>query len=158
MKITARCATIGDLAKDDQENFIAWVWAARAINAFDPKVISYPRTIMLTADKEVKGCPTEPILYLPVQPVLMLESLAPKPGISPHEEAAALGRFGELLEQISKETGIQEQYFLCKDDRVADLCVKHGFTEMKDYRLLQRKIPYVPVKPVTLDTPATTEE
>ena len=146
MKITTRCVPVGGMVKEDWENFISWVWEARKINNFDPDVVSYPRSVMLTADKETENT-SEPILYLPIQPVLMLESLAPKPGITPREEALALWRLGELLEQITKDTGLQEHYFICKDDRMADYCSKHGFTEMKGYRLLKKKIPFVPAKP-----------
>ena len=135
MKITTRLTTIGGMTKKDQDTFADWVWQARAINKFEPDVLSYPRTVMLTADDE-----SGPVLYLPVQPVLMLESLAPKPGVSPRKEALALWRMGEMLEQVSRDTGMREQYFICKDDRVADICADHGFEELKGYRLLRKKI------------------
>jgi hypothetical protein len=134
-KITTRVSSVGAMSEEDMKTFIEWAWKARAINCFDPDVIGYPRSIMLAADDN-EG----PLLYLPVQPVLMLESLAPRPDVSPRKEAMALWKMGEMLEGISKDTGIQEQYFMCKDDRVADICSKHGFEEMKGYRLMKKKI------------------
>lgn len=135
-RITTRVSTIAEVPEKDQNTFVDWVWKARDINCFDKDILTYPRSIMLTADDD-EG----PLLYLPVQPVLMLESLAPRPGVSPRKEALALWKLGEQLEQISKSTGICEQYFLCQDDRVVDLCTRHGFEEMKGYRLLKKKIP-----------------
>ena len=125
-----------DLSPEEVAQFIDWVWKARDINCFDMDVMKYPRTVVVSADDNDGA-----LLYMPIQPALMLESLAPRPGVSPRKEAMALWKIGETLEQISKHTGIQEQYFLCKDDRVANLCARHGFEEMKGYRLLKKKIP-----------------
>ena len=134
MKITTRVAPIGGMNEQDQRTFTDWVWKARDINCFDPDVLSYPRTVMLTADDE-QG----PVLYLPAQPVLMLESLAPKPELSPRKEALALYKLGQLLEQVSADTGIKETYFLCKDARVTELCARHGFEKMEGYSVLKKK-------------------
>lgn len=133
--IGTRVSTIGNMTEEDFGTFSDWVWRARAINCFDKDIVGYPRTIMLTAEDK-----DGPILYLPVQPVLMLESLAPRPEVSPRKEALALWKLGEMLDGISQAVGMQEQYFLCKDDRVADICSKHGFQELIGYRLLKKKV------------------
>ena len=134
-KISTSLSLVGAMSSTDTKNFIDWVWQARIINCFDPDVLKYPRTIMATAEEQEAA-----LLYIPVQPVLMFESIAPKPGISPRKEALALWKIGQMLEDVSKMTGFQEQYFLCKDDRVADICAEHGFTELVGYRLLKKKI------------------
>ncbi len=134
-KISTRTSTLGAMPKEDAATFVDWVWKAREINAFDPSILTYPRTVMLTAD-DSEG----PVLFLPVQPVLMLESLAPRPGLSPRKEALALWKLGECLEQVSRDTGIQEQYFLCKDPRVTEICSKHGWEILEGYSILRKKI------------------
>jgi hypothetical protein len=142
-KITTTGDALSAVTEEQAKQFIDWVWQSRHINCFDPDIVGYPRTIMLRAEDN-----DGPLLYLPVQPVLMLESLAPKPGISERKEALSLWKLGQLLEDISRKTGIQEQFFLCKDDRVADICKAHGFTELEGYRILRKKI-----APVTLEEP-----
>lgn len=134
-KITASVVPICSVPPDEAKDFISWVWGARTINCFDPDVLSYPRSCMTKAE-DGDGA----TLYIPIQPVLMFESIAPRPGISPKKEALSLLRIDELLEDVARDTGIMEQYFLCKDDRVADLCRGHGFTEMEGYRILKKKI------------------
>lgn len=136
VKITVFASTIQNVSPEHAKQFIQWVWEARTINCFDPDVLSYPRSCLLHAE-DADG----PTLFLPIHPVLMLESLAPRPGISERKEALSLWKIGEQLEEISKMTGIQEQYFLCKDDRVAEICKRHGFTELEGYRILKKKVP-----------------
>jgi hypothetical protein len=138
-KITTRVSSVADFPMPDQEKFVDWIWSARKINCFDPDILLYPRTILYTAEDQ-----DGPLLYLPVQPVLMLESLAPRPGVSPRKEALALWKLGEMLEETSRITGIQEQYFLCKDQRVVDICSRHGFDKLEGYTILRKKVP-VPV-------------
>lgn len=137
-KITTRVSPLCQVELQDQKTFVDWVWKARDINCFDPDVLSYPRAVMYTADDQ-----GGPLLYLPVQPVLMCESLAPRPGASAKQIALALFKIGEMLNETSQITGIQEQYFLCKHDQTADFIKKHGFEEMKDYRILKRKAPVI---------------
>lgn len=134
-KITAKVLALCNVPLKDAENFISWIWQARTINCFDPEVLSYPRSCMTMAE-DGDGA----TLYIPIQPVLMFESIAPRPGISPKREALSLWRIGQKLEEVSRDTGLMEQYFLCKDNRVAEICKQHGFTEMEGYRILKKKV------------------
>lgn len=72
--------------------------------------------------------------------VLILESLAPMPGLSPRKEALALARLGKAIDSIAAQTGHSEVWFLCKDARVADLCKRHGYEEVSTLRLFRSKI------------------
>jgi hypothetical protein len=147
MKITTRMCPIGSMTEEDKKNFIEWVWAERKISNFDRDVLTYPRTVMLTADKENADGTSTPVLYMPVQPVLMMESTPSTPGGDPREKALALRRLSQLLEQITKDTGIQEHYFLTADPHYADFCKKHGFEKIEGFTILKRKIPVTPVTP-----------
>lgn len=66
--------------------------------------------------------------------VLMLESLAPMPGLSARKEALALARLGTAIDEIATQTGHSEVWFLCIDNRVAELCKRHGYEEVSTFR------------------------
>ena len=127
--------TIGSVSPEDAKRFSEWVWAMRGLNMFDPSVISYPRTVMLRASNEA-----DPLLFVPLQSVLMFDSIAPKPGLSPRQEALCLRRIDQKVESLAKDSQHREVYFICRDDRVADLCARHGYEEIKDVRILRKKI------------------
>ncbi len=133
--ISAEMMPISAMSERDVHDFMDYVWHMKPLNMFDPNVIGYPRTVMLRAKSE-----DENQLFIPLQSVLMYDSIAPKPGISPRQEALALARIGQVVDQAGRDTGIRETYFFCKDDRVADLCAKHGFEEIKGVRLLRKKV------------------
>lgn len=134
-KITAELLPLYALPLDEAKLFTDWVWQARKINMFDPEVLKAPRAAMVRAVNE-QG----PLLFVPLQPVLMLESLAPKPGLTPRQEAMSLWRVGEAVEGAAKLCGFQEVVFMTRDDRVADICAEHGFEELKGVRVLKKKI------------------
>lgn len=107
------------------------------LNMFDMDVLSYPRTVMVKAsDGE------EPLVYMPLQAVLMYDSLAPKPGITPRQEAVCLKKIVDAVDEAARVTGFAETWFICKDDRVADIAVRHGFQEIKNVRVLKKKTPH----------------
>ncbi len=122
------------LSPADIELFLHWVLNTPQ-NCFDSDILTYPKATMLAADDE-KG----PFAFLPMQSVLMLESLAVMAGVSPRKMALALARFGEAVDQIAEGVGVREVYFLVKDDNVAELCKNHGYEELIDFRVLRRKI------------------
>lgn len=95
--------------------------AAQGINLFDPAVMDYPTTRTVVAHNG------EPLMYMPYQQVLMMESLAPKPGISPIEEGLALREITKSVALLASQAGIREAYFLCKDERVVKFASAHGF-------------------------------
>jgi len=134
-KIKAVIMAIKDMTKDDIDNFKDWVWKMRHINLFEPKVVSYPRTVMCKAYTD-----DEALLYMPLQACLMYDSLAPKPDLSPRKEAFCLYKIVEQVDNIARDTGFGETYFICRDSRVSDIAAAHGFTEIKDVRILKRVV------------------
>jgi hypothetical protein len=135
-KITAEVLPLGSMTKTAIAKFVDWVWQMRHLNLFDKDVLTYPRTVMCRAGNE-----DDDLLFVPVQSVLMFDSLAPKPGLTPRQEAMCLWRVGEAVDEIAKQTGHREVYFFCSDDRVADICSRHGFKEIKGVRLMRKKLP-----------------
>jgi hypothetical protein len=134
-KIEAEMLPISAMSEQDARDFIEYVWHMRSLNMFDRDVLTYPKTVMLRAKSEDGNQ-----LFIPMQSVLMFDSIAPKPGLSPRHEALALAKIGEVVDQAARDTGTRETYFFCKDDRVADLCARHGYEEIKGVRLLRKKV------------------
>lgn len=135
-KITAEVLPVGSLSDKDKEQFTEWMWNGMPLNMFDPTMLGYPRTVVCKA----KADDDENLLFVPLQPVLMYDAIAAKPGITERQEALALWRIGEAVDQAAKDAKYREVYFFCRDDRVSDICAKHGFEEVKNVRLLRRKV------------------
>jgi hypothetical protein len=152
-RITAEAMPLYAVPLDKAKEFIKWVWNGREKNGFDMKVMSYPRTIMCSAKDD-----TGALMYIPLQPVLMYESIASKPEITERQTALSLWRIGELMEQVMHDTGHCEAYFLVKDGDVADICAAHGWEEIdpKKYRMLRRKIE-PPVYPTVVEDDTTND-
>ena len=134
MKIEAELKTIEYMKPEEMTEFSAWVWTVRELGMFDPDVMTYPRSMMLKA-RDDNGA----LLYVPLQPVFMYETIVAKPGIKPRKEALSLLRINQLVEQAQRDAGYGESYFICRDDRIADLCARHGFEELKNVRVLKHK-------------------
>lgn len=117
----------------DKAEFMDWVEKARAINLFDPDVLSYPNAKVLVAHNG------SPLLYMPIQMAVIMESLAPKPGISEIEEALALREIAKATAVLASQAGSKEIYFLCKDTRVTEFAERHGF-EILPWTTLRKKI------------------
>lgn len=141
--ITADVIPVPAMSEQDVKDFMEWVFRIRQINKFNPIVMSYPRTVMTVAKNE-----EENLLFIPLQAVLMFDSIAPKPGLSPRQEALCLWRIGQKVDEVMMTTGFRECIFFTSDDSVADICSQHGFTELKGVRILRKKAPPV-------ETPST---
>ena len=137
-KIKAVIKALKDLSQEDISNFKTWVWRLRTLNMFEPKVLAAPRTVMCKAETE----DGEALLYMPLQPVLMYDAIAPKEGLTPRQEAYSLFKINEAVEHMAKSIGYQELYFICRDDTVSDLCVRNGFTEIKNVRVVKKTIEF----------------
>jgi hypothetical protein len=106
--------------KEDRDLFTKWAHATEN-NLFDHKVIFYPTTNVVAIEN--KGAP---IFFAPFQAVIMLESLAPQPGLSPGMTAAALSKFIEGIVNICRQQRIREVFFVCADDKLADFALGHA--------------------------------
>lgn len=119
-KITVRLAE-----EKDAQNYQEWLNAASDINLVDYRVYQYPAIVTLVAEKN-----GDPLLMNSFHPVMMVEALAPKPGLSPMDEARALKAMFDAWKQIAAATGVKEIYFGCKDERVEKFVLKHGFEKI----------------------------
>lgn len=116
-----RAITVRAAEPRDAKNYADWLKAAEDINLVDRSVYSYPTTNTIVVEKD-----GEPVLMNSFQAVLVMEALAPKPGISPMDEARALKELFEGVKRIAAGTGVKEIMFACKDPRVIKFVEKHG--------------------------------
>lgn len=103
----------------------------------DPDVLTYPNTTLLSAYAKSNN---QPLLYVPVQQVYMLDGLGPAPMASPVDVAAALAQVIKTIHYMSFTQGIGEIYFPCEDEGVNGLAQRHGFSRM-DYEQPQIDAP-----------------
>jgi hypothetical protein len=127
--------TIRPVEPRDADLFNDWVNRIKDLNLFDPAVMEYPGTNTLAVD--ING---EPALYFPFHPVIAGESLAPKPGLTPREEAVALKKLQEGLVNIAKGLGIREIYFVCKDESLGKFVEHYGYEHLP-WNLYRLRVP-----------------
>jgi hypothetical protein len=106
----------------DAKNYIDWLQMASDINLVDWDVYRYPCLNTIVVDRA-----DEPVLMNSFHPVLVMEALAPKPGLSPRDEARALVELYDAIRKVSLATGIREVMFQCADERLFPFIEKRGF-------------------------------
>jgi hypothetical protein len=126
--------TVRDFEEKDSQKYVDWLHALASINLVDSGVYEYPRIAHLAVDKE-----DETVLINSVHPVLVQEALAPKPGLSPKDEARALRALNDALKELAFKCGYKEIWFGCKDERVIRFAQKHGF-EVLNFPVLRMKV------------------
>ena len=121
---------------EDSEWIIQWLERIREKNLLDPAVLTYPATrVMVAEDRDGR----KPKLAVPVQKVLMLESLAPEPESEGQVEAMGLRACLFPLVVKAQEEGVGEIMFLCKDEQVIKYAEKYGF-ERVNIPLLRMRV------------------
>jgi hypothetical protein len=95
------------LAKpEDAENYSTWLKADLPISHADPNAAIKTQAFTAVVDDE-----GQPVLMQTAQPVLMLEALAPKPGLSPSESARAIREMFQAMKRVARAYGFPEIYF-----------------------------------------------
>jgi hypothetical protein len=103
-------------------------------NLLDPGITTYPSLRVLAVD--INGTPA---VYVPFHPVLVVESLGHKPGISPRENAYALKKLNDALEETARVYGISEIMWMCADDSLIEIASHHGYEVVKT-KVLRKKV------------------
>ena len=133
--IQASLKPLFQVSVDEAKQFIAWVKALKDKTRFEPEVMSHPRMCLATASDE-----TGALLHLPFRTVIMFDCLAPKPGINKRTLAYCLWKIGELAEKAARQTGNLDMFATVSDDDEADSMIKHGWTEVRNTRLLRKRL------------------
>lgn len=121
------------LNKTDRNNPLVqqamdWMLRLRDINHFDPEVLQYPATNLMVAYVKQQR---KPVLYVPVQPVYMIDALGINPEASPEEIAGALAQVTKTVHWESHRMGWGEFYFPCSEPTVIQFAERHGYARMQ---------------------------
>jgi|SRR5581483_2493869 len=117
----------------DVEKFTEWSLNTEN-NLFDPEVVKFPTTFTLCAFNE-QG----PILFMPVQQPLMMESLAINPEADVMDVAVALKEITQAVVTQAFLKGAGEIYFACKDEDTIKFAQHQAFEEVP-YRFFRIKL------------------
>lgn len=128
MKTTVRIAE-----EKDAEQLVTWLLNTPQ-NMFDPDIASYPSLRTLAVDQDDKT-----VVYAPFHPVFAVESLAHKPDITPKENAIALRKVQDALEELARVYGIREIYWMCRDENLVKFAERHGYEVLK-CAVLRKKV------------------
>ena len=90
-------------------------------NGFDPDVLGYDTTVTFCAGLE------KPVMYLPVQVTLTLESLGRNLKARKRETVLALHEMLETVKRFAMGAGIREIYFLSQERGTMAQAEKFGF-------------------------------
>jgi hypothetical protein len=129
LKVNVRLSEERDISQ-----FVEWELST-ANNDFDPAIAQYPslRTLVV----EIDG---EPAVYAPFQPVVALESLGQRPGMSKLRSALALRHVQDTLEAVSRHYGMSEIWFQSSDEDLVKFAEKHGYEVLKNSVTLRKKL------------------
>jgi hypothetical protein len=103
-------------------------------NLADRSVFFYPHTTVNVAFKNDRK-----LAFMPVQLAAVLESLAINPANTERETALALAELTKAVVMQSRERGVKEIYFVCKDESTAEFAKRQLFEELP-YRTFRLKI------------------
>ena len=127
MKVTCR------LAEEKDAPLCAEWLQSTPKNLLDPDIAKYRNLRTLAIEEE------EPVLFVPSHPVLLVESLAHKPGISPMQNARALRKAQDVLEAMARHYGMAEIYWQCADETLIKFAERHGYTVITT-KFLKKKV------------------
>lgn len=105
------------------------------LNLFDPEIANYPSLRTLAVD--IDGSPE---LYVPFHPVLVVESLAHAPNVNHRRNAYALLQAQKSLDNIARSYGMSEIYWMCQDQSLINLAVRHGDYRPVNSQVLRKKV------------------
>jgi len=113
----------------DAQMYFDWLKEASDRNMVDTGVYSYPTCMTFTVEK-VDEDGAEPLLMNSIHAVTMLEALAPKPGLSPMDEARALKKLLDAVKLIAANNHVREIWFTCEDESLNDFVEGRGFKKV----------------------------
>jgi hypothetical protein len=94
----------------DAQLYFSWLKAASDVNLVSTECYSYPTCNTVVVEKD-----GEPVLMNSFHLVIQMEALAPKPSISPKDNAMALRELHAGIRRVAQATGVKEIFFTCSD-------------------------------------------
>lgn len=120
-------------AQEDAPELVDWI-TSTPNNMLDPGIANYPSLRTLKVSVGDKSS-----MYMPFHPVFCVESLAHRPDIKPRENAYALRKAQDVLEQMARSYGISEILWMCKDESLIQFAGRHGY-EVLTCHVLRKKV------------------
>ncbi len=117
--------TIRPATPEDAAKMAEWIQSTPH-NGFDPGIADYPHLMAFVVEQD-----GEPIMYLPVHPVLCIESVACKPDINGREYIEALLKAKSLTEDMARQWGIREIYTSSVYEPMVKTLRRHGYEDVK---------------------------
>lgn len=124
LKIETEVMPIGFLPEEDVRVFSRWMWEQREKTNFDMATIGAPRACIIKASKGEKV-----LAYVPIQPVIFIESLCSSPDVTKDQLAMAFYKIQEQVKDLLRDSGHAEAYFVTTDAEFADFAEAHGWTK-----------------------------
>ena len=116
--IEAELMPVGTVQQADAQLFIDWMFAQRESNQFDSTTLASPRACVLKASRN-----DQTLAMLPLQPVLMLESLVRDPDLAKSAVTLSLYRMHQVVLKAMQDGGYTEAFFMTTNQQFADFCV-----------------------------------
>jgi len=110
---------------EDRARLREWIAATLGENLFDPDVLEHNSTFTLCAFDE-----SGPLVYVPVQAPLIMESLAIRPGLDDARRALALAELTRATILRAYDADAGEVYIHGHDDRTVKFAEKHRFEKV----------------------------
>ena len=110
---------------EDAEQIAKWL-VETPNNLFDEEILRYPTFSVVSAYNGDGN-----VAHLPSQLVVMMESLAVRPGASLLDAVQGFRDLVKAIELIASQRGIREIYFVCKDEDVLKIAQNHGFERIE---------------------------
>ena len=123
------------IRETEARQFLDWSIANKDKSAFDPAVASYPSTLVPVA-YDSDG----PVAYMPIQRPFVLESLAPRPGLTDGQTASVLKEIFQFAVTKAHEQGAGEILFFATDDETVKFAERHKVFSYVPYRAYRVKI------------------
>lgn len=140
-EISIETMPAGVFPEQDIKLFCQWMFRQRESSNFDPEVVAAPRACIIKATQAGKT-----IAFMPVQPVLVLESLCNDASLTKSQLTLVVYEIHKLIKKILQDSGTTEAFFTTSNERFVYLCEgqgwkKHLFDESKHTWLMKLKIP-----------------
>ena len=119
----------------EAKQFLDWSIANKDKSAFDPKVATYPSTLVPCV-YDADG----PVAYMPIQRPFVLDSFAPRPGLTKIQTASALHEIFQFSVSKAHETGVGEVLFFATDDNTVKFAARQKIFQYVPYRVYRVKI------------------
>ena len=116
---------VRDAKPSDGQNMADWVLSTPH-NSFDPSIATYPHLYTFAVEDEAG-----PVLYVPVHPVLMVESAAVRPNITAKKYITALKEVKTAVEDMARQYGIREVHTSSGYGPMIKALRRHGYEPVK---------------------------